>query len=386
MPRLRNASDWERGLRASVRSSTATGWSVREDKGRVRLEVRTERLNGSTTLPFDWSRRNVGDVVSRARNIYTLVTDGHDIRDAAKIANNLAPQEEVQWDRAIEAFRQKKTTTGLEIKEKTWNEDYRPYLEFSAASMQATKAPRNSVELAQKVLREWKDRPRSSEKALIAIKAFLDFSINNYGLSSRSWSLTREQLKEIRGRPQAARELAILEDTEITQLAQEVGLTRNGEGWKNYVALASTYGLRREEPWLCTAKKHPKHGFQMWCRNEKISGAYRTQPRWLFPLAPEGATWDDLVEAMLTERLALPDTRPGAWNTLLSKLEYWRELVKKYTDQGQHLKPGAIRDSYSYRAHKEGIAVHRICKAMGHSLITHQKHYVWATEDSVFEG
>jgi hypothetical protein len=358
---------------------------VREDKGRVRLEVRTEPVKGSITLPFDWSKSNVGDVVSRARNIYSLVTDGHGLKDAAQIANNSAPQEQVQWDRALEAFRQKKTTTGLEIKDKTWNEDYQPYLEFAARTMQTIKAPGNASELAQTLINEWKDRPRSNEKALIALKAFLDFSINNHGLPSRTWSLSRERLKEIRGRPRAAKELAILEDSEIIQLIEEVSQTKNGKEWKNYLVLTSTYGLRREEAWDCAPKKHPKHGFQMWCRNEKISGIHRTQPRWLLPLTPRGAEWGDLVSQMRAGELTLPNTHPGAWNTLLSKLDFWRQLTTKYTSAGQHLKPGAIRDSYSYRAHERGIKLHRICKAMGHSLITHQKHYVWAREDSIFD-
>ncbi len=385
MPRINNASDWEKGLRASVRASTAKGWSVREDKGKVRLEVRTERLKSSATLPFDWSRSNVGDVVTRARNVYSLVQSGHDLRDAARIANNSAPQEHIQWEQAIAVFRQKKTTTGLEIKEKTWDEDYRPYLEFSAQTMQGSKAPGNACELAQILLKRWKDRSRSREKALIALKAFLDFSINNYGLPVKTWSLSREQLKEIRGRPLEAKELAILEDSEIILLSEEIGQIKNGEAWKNYLKLTSTYGLRREEAWDCTPKKHPKHGLQMWCRNEKISGAYKTQPRWLLAISPQGAEWGDLVEAIRKGDLPLPDTHPGAWNTLLSKLDFWRHLKTKYRDQEQHLKPGAIRDSYSYRAHEKGLALHRICKAMGHSLITHQKHYVWSREDTIFE-
>jgi hypothetical protein len=251
--------------------------------------------------------------------------------------------------------------------------------------MQAAKPATNATALAQAVINEWEDRPRSSEKALIALKAFLDFSISNHGLPARSWSLSRNQTKDLRGRPQPLKELAILEDIEIIQLAEEVAQTKHGEPWKNYVILASTYGLRREEPWFCISKNHPRHGLQMWCRYEKVSGAHRTPPRWLLPLPPNGTEWGDLAIAMNQDELRLPKTQPQAWNTLLSKLDFWQHLVEKYKEQGQYLKPGAIRDAYSYRAHQQKKALHHICKAMGHSLITHQKHYVWAREDSIFD-
>lgn len=385
MPRVSNDSDWEKGLRASVRASTAKGWSVREDKGKVRLEVRTEAIRRSVTLPFDWTKSSVGDVVARSRNIFSLIEEGYGLKDAAQIASNSAPKEKIQWGTALASFQERKLNSGLRITLKTWNEDYRPYLVFATTSMQTAKPAANANVLAQAVLNEWYDRPRSSEKALIALKAFLDYAISNHGLPARSWSLGKDQIKDLRGRPQPLKELAILEDSEIIQLAEEVARTKNGELWKNYVIMASTYGLRREEPWFCAHKKHPKHGLQMWCRYEKISGAHRTQPRWLLPLPPNGTEWGDLAMAMSKNQLQLPNTQAQAWNTLLSKLSFWQDLVEKYKGQGQYLKPGAIRDAYSYRAHQQKIALHHICKAMGHSLITHQKHYVWAREDSIFE-
>ena len=384
MPRISNDSDWEKGLRASVRASTAKGWSVREDKGKVRLEVRTDAIRGSVTLTFDWTKGCVGDVVTRARNIYSLIEEGYGLQDANQIAGNTAPRQQVQWASALASFKDKKTTTGMRITAKTWNEDYQPYLEYATRIMLGTKAPANATELAQAILNQWEDKSRSSEKGLIALKAFLDFSISAHGLPARSWGLSRDQIKTLRGRPQRRKELAILEDAEIILLSEEVSRMKNGEQWRNYIILASTYGLRRQEPWFCTPKRHPQHGRQMWCRYEKISGEYKTQARWLLPLPPMGSEWGDLVAAMTTDQFPLPNTHPGAWNTLLSKLDLWQHFVDKYKKQNQHLKPGAIRDAYSYRAHQQKIPLHHICKAMGHSLITHQNHYVWAREDSIF--
>ena len=385
MPKKVHAELWVDGLRDSIRGSCGRGWTVQEKNGQIRLNVRTEALQGSLVLPFPWERGASGDVQARIRNIYALCQRGHGLRDAATISENAAPRGQIQWEATIAAFREKKITTGMMITEKTWNEDYSAYLEFIVSAMKASKGLSNAITIAQALINEWKGRPRSAEKALIALKAYLDYAITYHGLPSKSWTLSRDQIKEIRGRPQTRPELAILEDSEILLLVEEVNQTKNGNRWKNYAMLASTYGLRREEPWSCYARKNPRHGLQMWCQYQKISGAYKTQPRWLLPLPPTGSGWGDLVREMHKERLPLPGTLPGAWNTLLSKLEYWRELVNKYENQNQYLKPGAIRDAYSYRAHQSGMPLHKICMAMGHSLITHQKHYVWAREDSIFD-
>lgn len=385
MPRKVHTELWVEGLRDAIKSSCGRGWTVQEKNGQIRLNVRTAAIQGSAVLPFPWERSATGDVQARVRNIYTLCQEGYGLKDAARIAGTNAPKERIEWEGLVAAFREKKTNTGLKISSKTWDEDYRPYLEFSTLAMSATNSPTNAVELAQAVLNNWEGRPRSSEKALIACKALLDFSIAHHGIPARSWSLSRDQIKELRGRPLPRKDLAILEDSEIVQLSEEVARTKNGARWKNYVVLTSTYGLRREEPWFCTPKKHPKYGIQMWCRYEKTSGFHKTQPRWLLPIPPECSGWENLAEAMHSGQLVMPETLPEAWNTLLSKLDLWRHLVEKYKRQGQHLKPGAIRDAYSYRAHQKNVALHHICKAMGHSLITHQKHYVWARDDSIFD-
>jgi len=388
LPRITNATDWEKGLRASVRSSLGQGWTVREDHGKARLEARTLAIRGTVTLPYDWARSNVGDILAKARNICVLVADGHELRDAARIANNSAPAGRIQWEAVAQSFRRRLMTTGNRIKEKTYHEDYEYYINHAVTLLTSNKPPKNAFELADRTTEHWREKPRALEKCCIALNRFFEHAAEHHGAPEKSWRLTRDQLRELKGRPPRRRELAYLEEEEILQLYKKNKQGRNGTEWANYVALLATYGLRREEPWYCTPREHPTQGWQMFCSYEKISGNDRTKPRWLRALPPEGSSelWGDLVEAIRHEKLPLPKAAPQAWNSRLSRMAYWKELNDKYeAKMRMNLKPGALRDSYSFRAHRRGLRLNTICLAMGHSITTHQQHYVWASEETPYD-
>ncbi len=77
-PAVRFGEAWVPGFRSSVRNSTAAGWSVREYRGGMRLQVRDgSGPMQSVVLPYDWGKRSVGDALVRLRNICTLVCEGH---------------------------------------------------------------------------------------------------------------------------------------------------------------------------------------------------------------------------------------------------------------------------------------------------------------------
>jgi len=175
LPRIRNDSDWEKGLRASVRASTGRGWSIREDKGRARLELRTEQLRGSVTLPFDWARNNVGDIIARIRNIYLLISQGHDPQAAATIALRVAPIEgHCPWQEALESFEKEKRIHGNRIAGKAWNDNYRHYLNFAVKLMATSKAPTSAMELGRQVVERWHDKSRSRQIAVNSLASFLE--------------------------------------------------------------------------------------------------------------------------------------------------------------------------------------------------------------------
>jgi hypothetical protein len=92
MPTVRFEEPWVPGFRSAVRTSTAEGWSVREHRGGMRLQVRHPGGSMQTvSLPFDWARRSTGDALVRIRNIYALVEEGHTLRSAADVLEGKAP-------------------------------------------------------------------------------------------------------------------------------------------------------------------------------------------------------------------------------------------------------------------------------------------------------
>jgi len=121
MPSVRFEEPWVPGFRSAVRTSTAEGWSVREHRGGMRLQVRHAAGSMQTvSLPFDWARRSTGDALVRIRNIYALVEEGHSIRSAADLLEGKAPATLKPWREAAERFREQKILHGNAIKPSTW--------------------------------------------------------------------------------------------------------------------------------------------------------------------------------------------------------------------------------------------------------------------------
>ena len=92
MPSVRFEDAWVPGFRSALRTSTAEGWSVREHRGGMRLQVRQPGEAMQTiALPFDWAKRSTGDALVRIRNIYALVAEGHTLRSAEELLQGKAP-------------------------------------------------------------------------------------------------------------------------------------------------------------------------------------------------------------------------------------------------------------------------------------------------------
>ena len=77
MPEVKRQQAWEVLFRDEV-SGIATGWTVREDYGKVRLTVRPRGQPAeSITLPFPWAKASMGDAYTRLRNIYVHWSKGY---------------------------------------------------------------------------------------------------------------------------------------------------------------------------------------------------------------------------------------------------------------------------------------------------------------------
>ena len=98
MPKLKNNEAWVNGFKMAIRSSTAKGWTVREHRGLARLEVRTGEGMRSAQLmknniPFSYSAQDMGDIITRVRNIYVeMANNGGDFDSAVSVCAGLAPK------------------------------------------------------------------------------------------------------------------------------------------------------------------------------------------------------------------------------------------------------------------------------------------------------
>lgn len=379
MPRLVHTEPWVVGLRDGVRSSTAKGWSVRKEGKYVRLQVRGM---GSTCLPFLWERGSAGDVQQRVRGIYALVCSGHTLKEASRRTEASSERLDANWRSAMGGFRRRLQELGDQISDKTWDNNYCPYLEEAVKILEGPHPPENAYDLCEAAMRRWAGKATSRHHGVNSLTRFLIFAMESRGLPTSNWTLTREQKREIKGKTAHKRRKAILSDQEMKKLIESV----NNPQWRNALKLLTTYGLRREELRHLEPKRHHKHGVQMWCSYTKTCGRYKTKPRWLMPIQPNGAAWGDLALKLKNQEISIPPFKTDtALNTYLSRQAEWLRLKKQCEDRGEWLRPYAFRDSYSYRAHQQGFPLHTICAAMGHSLAVHQNHYVWAQEDTIFD-
>lgn len=380
LPRTVHKETWVIGLREVVRTSTAKGWGVRKEGKYVRLEVRGI---GSICLPFLWERGSVGAIHKRVSNIYALVGAGHTLKDAAERADTASASSSTDWWALLGGFRQRIQTLGNQVSDKTWNNNYEPFLDKAVRLLDGPRPPEDAFRLCEIAMKPWQGKAESRHKGINAITKFLAFAVESAGVASVSWTLQREQKAELKGKGSAPRKKAVLSDVEMLELLEDIP----SEQWKNALKLLMTYGLRREELRHLEPRKHPKHGVQMFCTYRKACGNHRTEPRWLLPLQPSKAEWGDLAEAIDSGALELPVLNTDtALNTYLHRLPAWNHFKKQCEKRDEWLRPYVFRDSYSYRAHTHGLNSNVICKAMGHSLSVHQRHYVWATEDTVFDA
>jgi hypothetical protein len=141
VPEVRRQQAWEVLFREEV-SGIATGWTVREDYGKVRLTVRRRgETPESITLPFAWDRATRGDAYTRIRNIYVHWSEGHTLRAAAELADGKSPSTVLNWRQAAAGFQEQKRNHGNHIKEATWNHAYEPVVSMAVELLNGRKPP-----------------------------------------------------------------------------------------------------------------------------------------------------------------------------------------------------------------------------------------------------
>jgi integrase len=393
MPAIRHAEPWAHGLRTSVRTSTAEGWSVCEFRGRVRLEVRHPGQPKQTTfLPFDWARGSVGDVLSRVRTIYKLVAEGHSLKGAAVIADGKAPKPVADWAGALDRFRVQKLQHGRTVKPATWENCYKPVLSDALDLLTGRQPPSNPADLLDQAIRRWEPGSRMRQIRAQSLAQFLRYCVAREhfpglwlppaDLGSHVGAKGSQASPSLKGDPFA--------DQQIINLLAALPIDAAGLRWADALRLLAELGLRPVELGHLSVRDDPATGQPYWwCSYSKRSGGGDTQPRRVYPLPLVDADgipqrWN-LLQRWQTGLIDLPPLSSGngagdAIATYLNRQPGWRSLRAEMAAKGERAVPYSFRHSYSLRGHQRGIDAGSVALSMGHSFEVHCRSYPWASQ------
>ena len=393
MPRVRRAESWELALRVGVRSSTARGWTLREQDGYARLELRLAgRPRQTVALPFRWGQQEVGPILARVRNIYVLTLQGHDLRDAAAIAEGRGPQRQDSWTEALQHFRQQKLEHGGAISPTTWSKKYAPVLELAVKLLEGQKRPADAAALLDACLRGWPPGSRMRQIRAQSLAQFLRHCVERERFPE-SWRPPADLRPHI-GISAAAtapghRKGDPFTDLEVLQLLDALPNDPAGRRWVDAVRLLTELGLRPIELQNLGVRTDPASGRPLWwCSYRKRSGGGMTAPRWVHPLPL--TDWDgrrqdwQLLERWRAGAIELPPLGGGpgtadAIGTYLKRQRGWQELRERLAARGERAVPYSFRHGYSLRGHQLGIDPGSVALSMGHSLEVHLRSYPWAS-------
>ena len=400
MPAIRRDEKWEEGLRTSVRSSSAEGWNVYEHGGRVKLELRQPGQSKQTVrLPFDWCKAASGDVLTRVRNIYVLVSEGHSLKGAAEIADGKAPKPVMDWAGAVERFKVQKLQHGRTIKPSTWEHSYGPVLTDAVALLAGRHPPTNPADLLDLVIRKWEPGSRMRQIRAQSLAQFLRHCVTRDHFPAL-W-LPPSDLgshvgsKGCQGEP-SGQKGDPLTDQQILNLLASLPIDAAGSRWADAIRLMSELGLRPIELGFLKVKTDPATGRPMWwCDYSKRSGGGDTKPRRVHPLPlvdSDGVAqqWN-LLQRWQAGLIELPPLTSGngagdAIATYLSRQPGWRSLRAVMAEKGERAVPYSFRHSYSLRGHQRGIDAGSVALSMGHSFEVHCRSYPWASASGAAEA
>ena len=396
MPAVLRLEDWEKTLRGQVKG-LAAGWSVKEDRGRVRIKIRLPDLaEQSVTLQKTWPKDfdSAGDTYVRIRNIYKLVVSGeYSLKQAALVAEGKAPKliEQHDWRGAVKRFEDQKLLHGTAIKPTTWESKYQPVLSNAVALLTSCNPPTSPAELIDRCIRQWESGSRTRQERARNLCQFLRYVVAREQFPG-IWQPPGDLKDHIGRKPATAtsQKSDPITDQQIINLLASLPDDAAGQRWADVVRLMAELGLRPIELIHLSVKSDPKTGeAYWWCSYEKRAGGGVTKARRLWPLPLHGEEGElvqwDLLKRWQAKLIELPPLRAGngasdAISTYLNRRDGWRSLRAQVEANNQHLSCYSFRHGYSVRGHQRGIDNGSMALAMGHSIEVHCRSYPWASE------
>ena len=392
MPKVVLQEIWEQQLRAQVKD-LGRGWSVQEDRNKVRLKFRPKDQKGQTyTLEspkFTWEKSKAGDIYTRIRNIYYLVKkDQYSLKQADEITGGIAPKliEQLDWETAKDNFKNQKINHGDTIKPTTWETKYESVL-TDAVNLLIRGKVSNPEDLVDKCIEKWETGSRTRQIRGQNLKQFLDYCVQREKFPV-AWVLTTKLTDHIGKKPKGKTVVKgdPISDQQIINLINSIPDTELGNIWADAIRLISEFGLRPIEVLHLSVKKDRATGEDyFYCSYEKRSGGGTTEPRVLHPLPlidDQGVVQQfNLVARWKAKLIKVPNLEDSnALKQYLMRTNYWKSLKAELESNNENLKPYSLRHSYSLRGHLRNIDAGAMASAMGHSLECHLREYSWASK------
>ena len=387
MPKSRATPDWVKAFRKAIKQTCPAGWSVINDRGRIRIQVGKKGAIQSINLPYSWSEEDWIDAYKRievAANIYLEHHQNIDIKNAFLIAASASSKVKINWEEALKEFRSYKTR----VKESTWKSKYKPVLDRVLEALSRKNKLINGPQLCDVVLKKWSKGTSQRRHMRLAVYGFLNYCVHRRDFPS-IWlppAMSDDEIvtttKRI-GYP--------LTDSQIIRLVE--GLPENdiSKRWIFGIQLMAVYGLRPEDLREVYTKKN---GEEIWTDYRKSKGGRKgetTEPRELMPIwvldtDNKPVEWNYTLKSRIAAGESLPPLGKagragGAIGTYLRRQKIWQILKAEAKQEREVLTPYSFRHRFAYCGHnrpqEDGTyrAPKKIAEAMGHSLDTHLISY-----------
>ena len=176
MPQTKNKDLWVQHYREQLGEIFAknSGWYIRESRGKIRLEIKSNGTNQSRTLPFEWNKAGFAQAVPEIQQIYKRFYEGKSqtLATACEVVRVSNTNTEINYESLIEEFRPFVPNAS----EETWNKSYVPVLHKAQELLERSKGkPKNGEELLLLSLKKWEQGSRSRQIARRSLTKFLNW-------------------------------------------------------------------------------------------------------------------------------------------------------------------------------------------------------------------